>query len=120
MQYKPGLFLALAVAAAACTSSSSTDDGSDSSFTIVNDSSYVLTEVHVADVGDLSWGPNLLPDFLYPGEELVIVDIECGVYDVMVTDETGVDCVLGEVDLCFTDDSWVIDDVTLDVCAFAP
>lgn len=110
--------LALAATVSACVMSED-DDFDDSTFTIVNDSSYVLTEVHVAEVDSRTWGPNLLPDFLYPGEELVVTDIECGSYDVMVTDETGVDCVLGNVELCFDDDAWVITDFTLDVCAFA-
>ena len=92
--------------------------GDDASLTVHNHSSYVLTEVHLADVGDRHWGPNLLPDVLFPGEDLVITDISCGHYDVMVVDETGVDCVLGDLHLCFDDESWVIDDFTLDVCAF--
>lgn len=111
---------ALTVSTAACAVQSEVGVDDDSTFLIVNESSYVLTEVRIAEVGDRSWGPNLLPDVLFPGEELLITDIECGSYDVLVTDETGVDCVLGNVDLCFTDDEWVITDFTLDVCAFAP
>jgi hypothetical protein len=37
-----------------------------------------------------------------------------------VVDETGVQCELASLDLCFDDGLWVIDDFTLDVCAFAP
>jgi hypothetical protein len=108
----------LALSTSACAVEAGVGDG-DSTFLIVNDSSYVLTEVRIAEVGDRSWGPNLLPDVLFPGEELLITDIECGTYDVLVTDETGVDCVLGNVDLCLSDDTWVVTDFTLDVCAFA-
>lgn len=112
--------LAVSTGAVACAVEGEVVVDDDSTFLIVNDSSYVLTEVRIAEVGDRSWGPNLLPDVLFPGEELLITDIECGTYDVLVTDETGVDCVLGNVDLCLSDDEWVITDFTLDVCAFAP
>jgi hypothetical protein len=92
----------------------------DATLIVHNHSSYVLTEVRIAEVDDRHWGPNLLPDVLYPGEDLVIDDIDCGHYDVLVVDETGVDCVLADLDLCFGDESWVIDDLTLDFCAFLP
>lgn len=116
----PFVLAAAAATVGACVAS--TDGGSDiddSTLTIVNDSSYVITEVHLAEVGSRSWGRNLVPEELYPGEELLVVDIDCGTYDVMVTDETGLDCILGNLDLCFDDDAWVIDDFTLDTCAFA-
>jgi hypothetical protein len=90
----------------------------DATLTVHNHSSYVLTEVHLAEVDDPTWGPNLLPDVLYPGEDLVIVDIECGDYDVLVVDEYDVECVLAGLTLCFDDESWTIDDVTLAICAF--
>ncbi len=90
----------------------------DSSLSIINDSSYVIFEVYVTEEDNSSWGSNYLDEPLFPGDELVIVDIECDVYDVMVVDEDGVECELRGLDLCFDDDAWVIDDVTLDVCAF--
>jgi len=97
----------------------SSDDGS-STLTIDNESSYVITEVHIAAVGVDTWGPNLIPDALLPGESLVITNIDCDTYDVLVTDETGVDCVLGNLDLCFDDGRWVVTNSTLDTCAFNP
>lgn len=92
----------------------------DASLTISNQSSYTLIEVHLAATTDPDWGPNILPDVLYPDEDLTIVGIECDTYDVLVTDDTGVDCELGNLDLCGTDEDWVVDDFTLDVCAFNP
>lgn len=109
------LFLVAAVAGAtACT----TTEG-DSTLTIANDSSFFIDEIHLAEVSDPNWGPDLIGD-LAPGEEVTIVDITCGTYDVLVVDETGVECELGNLDLCFNDDIWVITDLTLDVCAFGP
>lgn len=106
----------LATAATGCVAS----DGGDSSLTISNRSSYFLTEIYVAEVSDPNWGPDLVPGDLAPGEDLIVTNISCGTYDVLVVDDTGVDCELQNLELCFTDDAWVIDDVTLDVCAFNP
>ncbi len=92
----------------------------DSTLTIENRSSYVLTEIYVAAVDDPSWGPNLLVDDLFPGEDLIVTDFDCDTYDVLVVDETGVECELDGIDLCANDEYWTVDDFTLDVCAFAP
>lgn len=104
--------LLLATTAIGCVAS----DGA--SLTIANRSSYFLEQIHLAEVSDPTWGPDLIAGALAPGADLVITGIACGTYDVLVVDETGVDCVLSNLDLCFDDDAWVIDDVTLDVCAF--
>jgi hypothetical protein len=109
---------AVAVLSTACIIES--DDG-DSDFTIYNESSYIIDEINLAEVSQDTWGPDLLRgDPLFPGDSLTIVSIECGRYDVRVTDETGVRCELGNIDLCFDSDGWVVDDLTLDVCAFNP
>lgn len=109
------LAIILATAATACVAS----DG-DTSLTIANRSSYFLDEIHLAEVSDPSWGPDLISGSLAPGEDLIITQIACGTYDVLVVDETGVDCELQNLELCFDSDVWVIDDVILDVCAFNP
>jgi hypothetical protein len=103
------------LALAGCVASSG-----DSSLTVANDSDFVLTEVHLAATDSPSWGPNMLPGVLFPGEELIITGIECDTYDVLVIDENGIDCELTGIDLCFDDDVWVIDNVDLAVCAFTP
>ncbi|WP_428269784.1 hypothetical protein [Haliangium sp.] len=93
------------------------DDG-DSTLTIYNDSSYVLDEIYVSPVGAATWGRDLTGgDILYPDESLT-VSLDCDYYDVMVVDETGVECILSNLDLCFDDATWYVDDVDLDFCAF--
>jgi hypothetical protein len=104
-------------AGAGCVAS---DGSGDSTLTVSNDSSFFIDEIHLAEVSDPSWGPDLVGGSLAPGEDVTIVDIDCGTYDVLVVDETGVECELQNFDLCFDDGLWVIDDVTLDTCAFAP
>ena len=117
MRTLPSTLIALALAA---TASACTSGGGDSTFTISNDSSYFLDEIHLAPIDSTTWGPNLVGDGLAPGEDLVITNITCDTYDILVVDETGVDCELQNIDLCFNDDGWVVDDVVLDVCAFNP
>jgi hypothetical protein len=96
-----------------------TDDG-DSSITVTNVSDYFIYDLHVAEVGDRSWGPDLLgADVLRPDESITII-VDCGTYDVLVVDDTGTECILGNLDLCFEDSEWVIDNVTLDVCYANP
>jgi hypothetical protein len=104
--------VALAASSAACVVVD------DSSLSLYNDSSYVLTEVYLAELDDPTWGPNLLPQPLFPGDELIVESIDCGTYDVLVVDETGLECQLSGLDLCGNDEGWIIDDVVLDTCAF--
>jgi hypothetical protein len=117
------LVASVLAATAGCFVSSSDDDGvvdTGSTMTVANRSDYTLTEVHLASNLDSSWGPDLLNDVLYPGEDLVMTDIDCGTYDVLVVDDTGSPCTLTNIDLCVSSDVWVIDNVTLDTCAFNP
>ena len=91
---------------------------SSGSITIDNGSSYVLTEIRVTAVSSSSWGSNLLGnDILYPNEQLTVA-VACNDYDVLIVDEFNRDCVLSNVDLCFSDQRWVIDNTTLRYCAF--
>ena len=116
--------IALAAALTGCFIISSSDDGGgggDSTLTLHNSSSFVITSIQVAHVDNPDWGPNLLPGrALHPGEELLVTNIDCGTYDVRVVDETGVDCELHGIELCFSDEVWTIDDTMLDTCAFNP
>lgn len=94
------------------------DDVDDSTLTVVNESDFVIEEVFITDVNASGWGPNLLAgDVLFPGESMVIYDIECGVYDALLVDETGLECELLGIDLCFDDATWVITNNTCDVFA---
>jgi len=108
----------LAAILVATTAASCVIDDGDSTFTISNRSSYYLEEIHLAEVSQQTWGPDLIPGALAPGQDLVITNITCGTYDILVVDETGVQCQLSNIDLCFDADGWTVDDFTLNVCAF--
>lgn len=107
------LALSLPLAASGCVIV--TDDGS-STLSVTNRSSFVLTEIRVADIDAPTWGPNLLGgDVLYPDESLD-VSVDCGNYDALVVDETGAECTLPNIDLCFDNAEWVISDAALSQC----
>jgi hypothetical protein len=110
------LILACAIASAiACGGGGG--GNSDGSITIENASSHVLYEVRVAPINQVSWGPNLLPDRLFTNERLTI-SVACNTYDVMVVDDLDRPCTLGNLDLCFADKLWVIDNATLRNCGY--
>jgi len=85
--------------------------------TIDNGSSHVIAEVRIAAVGRTDWGPNLLANALFPNDRLTI-SVVCDSYEVLVSDDRARDCVLGNIDLCFADKLWTIDDTTLRSCAY--
>jgi hypothetical protein len=100
-----------AVALVGCSSSS----GPDATLRVRNNSDFAITEIHVTSVGSSSWGPNLISgDVLLPDEALT-VDVTCDTYDALLVDEDGVDCQLHNVDLCFSDAVWVINNQTCSV-----
>lgn len=107
---------ALVVALSAGSSGCIIVDDGDSTLTVRNRSDYVLVDIRVAPIDSLNWGSNLLRgDVLFPGEDIV-VSLRCDVYDVLVEDEDGFECVLFGLDLCFNNAVWRIDNLTLDFC----
>lgn len=95
-----------------------TDDAN--TITIYNESSYDIYELYVTPDYVFDWGPNLLRnDVLTAYGDRITIEVDCDVYDIKVVDDTGLPCELYGVDVCFgEDDAWVIDDFTLDTCAF--
>jgi len=107
------------ILAALCVTALAACGGGDSSLTINNDSSYTLFEINLAAIDDPNWGPDLLGgNVLDPGDSLVITDIDCDTYDVRVVDDTGAECILESLDLCFDDAVWHLDDIDLALCTF--
>jgi len=115
MLKSPILVCAL-LATAGCIYSSPGPDSSGT-ITIDNASSHVIAEVRVTGTGRVDWGPNLLGSALNPDERFTVA-VGCDTYDVLVSDDRARDCVLGNLDLCFSDSVWTIDNGTLRNCAF--
>jgi hypothetical protein len=106
--------LTISAAITGCVVSS--DDNTDATLTVHNLSQYDITDIYVAPVGSRSWGPNLLDpgEVLFAGDQLTLAT-SCGTYDVQVIDETNVDCVVPDVDLCANDADWIVRDNTCHV-----
>src|SRR3990167_3847718 len=100
-----------------CVCGPAPDVYADGTLTIANDSSFVLVDIRVTSVFSSSWGPNLLRDGLFPGEEIT-VGVACDTWDVLIVDELFRECVLRELRLCSSDQFWVIDDSMLYSCGF--
>ncbi len=107
------LFASLLAApfAVGCSSNSS-----DASLTVENEESVAITAIFVDSVGDETFSDNLLGNEpLLPGDTIQI-DVVCDHYDVEIADEAGGDCTVLDVDLCFNDQDWIIND---NFCAFS-
>jgi hypothetical protein len=103
-----------AVATAACSDQTSPD----STLRVRNDSDFAIVEIHVTPVGNSTWGDNLLTSDLVPGDSLLL-GIDCGTYDALLVDESGVSCELHDLDLCLNDADWIIRNDTCTVFSMA-
>jgi hypothetical protein len=116
MTGRKALIIVLLLAVPACIITTDDDDGQ---LTVRNDSSFVIEELRVAEVGSRFFGPDLIPgrDALFPGEA-ISVRLDCDFYDLLFVDEFDLDCVVLDIDVCFFRTVFVIDDFLLDSCAF--
>lgn len=91
---------------------------SSATITVVNLSNWDIYEIYLSSVDRWDWGPDLLGPFdvLETGERLKIRDIRCDRYDVKIVDEDQDECILGNVAICGSNDTWVITDDDLLTC----
>ena len=99
--------LLAALVMAACS------DNNNATLHVTNQSDFTVVEMHVTQVDNPSWGPNLLGSApLLPGDDFAL-DTSCDLFDVMLVDEQGVTCEVDNVDLCQNHADFVI---TNDTC----
>jgi hypothetical protein len=105
---------------AGCTTDTTTGPGStDAALAVHNESDFAIVELHVTQVGNSDWGPNLLGgSALRPGDSISLA-VNCDTYDALLVDDSGVDCQLHSVQLCFSSSDWVIQNNTCAVFATA-
>lgn len=73
-----------------------------------NESDFPIVEIRVTSVGSSTWGPNLISgDTLDPGTSLTI-DVSCDRYDALLTDDSGAQCTVHDLDLCANSADWII------------
>lgn len=110
--------LALSSMAAGCIVHTGDEDTDDSTLLVINDSDYFIDVLNIVDVGADTWGRNYVGAAgLAPGEDILVTDIECDYYDTRLIDETGAECILYDVDLCFDNAEWIIRNNTCDIFA---
>lgn len=106
------LVACLSLAATGCIITTNDDDAT---LTIVNESSYVVEQIYLTDVGDPSWGSDLLRgDVLFPNETFTL-GVTCDYYDALIIDDTDVRCEVYNLDLCLNDSTWVFRNSTCTV-----
>ena len=119
--------IALIVGLSACGGGSASSTGSTMptgtdaegvNVSLQNVSSYDIHSIQVTPYDQETWGENLLgSDPLLHGETGVIVGLGCSKYDLRMVDDENVECVVQDIDLCFEDHNWKIDDAVLASCA---
>lgn len=83
--------------------------GQDAVITIVNRSSWDIHHLYLSPVDVDEWGPDQLGEHVIEsGGKFQLYGIECDVYDIMIVDEDGDECVLEVVELCDEEAKWVI------------
>lgn len=110
----------LAVLTLAASFGSTAHAGKKASVTVVNDSDWAIHEFYVSSGEDDEWGPDQLKDqVIKSGGSFQLVDIPCDTYDVRLVDEDGDECVVEDVDICGTKETWEITSKDLARCQAA-
>jgi len=93
--------------------------GGGASLTVDNESSFTIIEINLSPVGEVSFGADLLgAEVLEPGDSFIVSDLDCDVYDIRLLDEDNDECILTDIDLCFDNAVWTLDDAELAACQF--
>jgi hypothetical protein len=75
---------------------------------VQNQSSFAITEIHVTSVGSTTWGPNLISGTILAPDASLTVAVSCDQYDALLIDQAGAQCIIHNVDLCFSTADWII------------
>jgi len=121
-------FSILAVFVAACggapvatqTPGGGTTDGTGNVGTMAlhNASNFDIHSIQLSPADQVQWGANLIAgDVLMHGEDAQLAVFDCKKYDLRMVDDENVECVIDNIDLCFEDKKWTIDNTVLAVCA---
>ena len=85
---------------------------------LTNSSSYDIYSIQLTPADQTSWGANLLGnDVLMHGDSQKIAVFDCSKYDLRMVDDENVECIIQDIDLCFKDKDWTIDNTVLAICA---
>lgn len=108
-----GLLLTLAVA----VSGSAAAESSDSKIIIKNKSAWAIHHLFLSPTDEREWGEDQLGEnTISTGDTFTLTGVPCRAYDVRLVDEDGDECVVEDVGICTSDNTWVIDDEDLVGC----
>lgn len=80
-----------------------------SNVTVKNSSDWEIHEFYLSSSEEAEWGPDQLgEDVIGTGESFTLRAIPCDTYDVMLVDEDGDECIVEEVELCGSKETWTI------------
>lgn len=83
-----------------------------------NTSKFDIYSIQLSPADHAEWGNNLIAgDVLMHGENASLAVFDCKKYDLRMVDDENVECVIDDIDLCFEDKQWTIDDTVLAICA---
>jgi hypothetical protein len=87
---------------------------------LVNKSDWTIEELYLSPADEEEWGPDQLAQHVIkPGAEFTLTGIPCDKWDVKLVDQDGDACVVGDVDICGQNDTWVINSKDLLKCQAA-
>lgn len=105
------------LALAATTAAAAAAEPPKASIEIVNQTRWAIYELYLSPSDAADWGDDQLGDeTIGPGDHFTLSDIPCEVWDVLLIDEEGDECVVLGVDLCRDDYKWVIENDALLAC----
>jgi hypothetical protein len=109
--------LLLALVAAVVASGSASADSSDSKIVIKNKSHWAIHEMYFSPTDEREWGEDQLGKHtINTGDTFTLSGIPCRAYDVRLVDEDGDECVVEDVGICASSNTWVINDEDLVGC----
>jgi hypothetical protein len=112
-----GLILA---AVAALAAPAAFADKNDSKVVLKNSSDWSIHHLYFSAVDQTEWGEDQLGEqTIDKGDTFTLHGVPCGAWDVRVVDEDGDECVIENVGLCATTDTWVITNKDLLGCQAA-
>jgi hypothetical protein len=101
------------------TPSGPTGEGTNNVGTIAleNRSQFDIYSIQLSPFDRVAWGANLIEgDALLHGEAAQLAVFDCRKYDLRLVDDAQIECVIEDIDLCFEDKQWTLDDDVLASC----
>ncbi|GMV28000.1 MAG: hypothetical protein AMXMBFR59_01250 [Rhodanobacteraceae bacterium] len=112
--------LLLALGAVVAVSGTAAAESSDSKIVIKNKSAWAIHELYLSPTEEREWGEDQLGKHtVNTGDTFTLTGVPCRAYDVRLVDEDGDECIVEDVGICASSDTWVIDDEDLVGCQAA-